>query len=138
MDGPDQILPASTFVATDPSAKVKLRTGQESPDDFTPISVPSLLRKSAKKGGDHLALSVKREGKRINWTYKEYLNEVENAAKGLIKMGLQHRHGVGIIGFNSPEWFMADLAAVFAGGMAAGIYPTSSPDACKYIMQNCR
>ena len=32
---------------------------------------------------------------------------------------------------------MADLAAVFAGGMAAGIYPTSSPDACRFIMQDC-
>ena len=42
-----------------------------------------------------------------------------------------------IIGFNSPEWFMADLATVFAGGMAAGIYPTSSPDACRFIMENC-
>ena len=32
---------------------------------------------------------------------------------------------------------MADLAAVFAGGMAAGIYPTSSPDACRFIMEDC-
>ena len=138
MDGPDQILPSERFVATDPGAKVKLRTGQESPDDFTPVSVPSLLRRSAKKGGDHLALSVKRDSKTYSWTYKEYLDEVENAAKGFIKLGLRPRHGVGIIGFNAPEWFMSDLAAVFAGGMAAGIYPTSSPEACKYIMENCR
>ncbi len=51
---------------------------------------------------------------------------------------LFRRHGVGIIGFNSPEWFISDLAAVHAGGMAAGIYPTNSPEACKYIMENCQ
>jgi long-chain-fatty-acid--CoA ligase ACSBG len=45
---------------------------------------------------------------------------------------------VAIIGFNSPEWFISDVASIFAGGMAAGIYPTNSPDACKHIMLNCR
>lgn len=42
-----------------------------------------------------------------------------------------------IIGFNSPEWYLADLGAVFANGLAVGIYPTNSPDACKYILKDC-
>ena len=59
---------------------------------------------------------------------------MESAAKGFIKLGLQPRHGVGILGFNAPEWFMADLATVFAGGMAAGIYPTrSTEDAIRLV-----
>lgn len=28
---------------------------------------------------------------------------------------------VSILGFNSPEWFIADLGAILAGGLAAGI-----------------
>ena len=32
---------------------------------------------------------------------------------------------------------MADLAAVFAGGIAVGIYPASRPDSWKFIMENC-
>jgi hypothetical protein len=35
---------------------------------------------------------------------------------------------VGIWGFNSPEWFLADMATVFCGAKAAGIYPTDTPD----------
>ncbi len=27
---------------------------------------------------------------------------------------------------------------MFAGGIAAGIYSTNSPDSCRYIMDNCR
>lgn len=46
-------------------------------------------------------------------------------AKAFIKLGLEPRKSVGIIGFNSPEWFIADLAAVFANGVATGIYPTN-------------
>jgi len=32
-----------------------------------------------------------------------------------LKLGLAEHHGVGIIGFNSPEWMIADLGAIFAG-----------------------
>ncbi len=60
------------------------------------------------------------------------LVEVYYLSECILTIVVTHnRHGVGIIGFNSPEWFMADLAAVHAGGMAAGIYPTNSPEACK-------
>lgn len=49
------------------------------------------------------------------WTYKEYLADVETAAKAFIKVGLEPAHGVGILGFNSPHWFISDLGAIFAG-----------------------
>ena len=96
--------------------------------------------------------------------------------KAFIHLGLRPGHGVGIIGFNSPEWFFAglfisrssdvsshvsgasslkklralgsnclvtwlwvkyittnvlDIGCVFAGGLASGIYPTNSAEACK-------
>ena len=31
------------------------------------------------------------------------------------QIGLEQYHAVGIVGFNSPEWFIADLGAIFAG-----------------------
>ena len=33
-----------------------------------------------------------------------------------------------ILGFNAPEWVISDVAAIFAGGFAAGIYPTNGPE----------
>jgi len=32
-----------------------------------------------------------------------------------VQLGLERHRGVGIIGFNSPEWFISDLGAIFAG-----------------------
>lgn len=32
-----------------------------------------------------------------------------------LQLGLKMYHGVGILGFNSAEWFISDLAAIFAG-----------------------
>ena len=37
----------------------------------------------------------------------QYLEEVRTVGKAFIQLGLRPGHGVGIIGFNSPEWFFA-------------------------------
>ena len=39
---------------------------------------------------------------------------------------------INIIGFNAPEWHFANFGAILAGGIAAGVYATNGPDACKY------
>lgn len=33
----------------------------------------------------------------------------------IFKLGLERFHSVGILGFNSPEWFISAVGAVFAG-----------------------
>ena len=37
---------------------------------------------------------------------------------------------------NCPEWFAAQYASIFAGGIPCGIYPTSSPEIASYICEN--
>ncbi|NWR88239.1 ACBG2 ligase, partial [Furnarius figulus] len=54
-----------------------------------------------------------------------------------LQLGLERFHGVGILGFNSAEWFIADIGAILAGGFAVGIYTTNSPQACRYVAENC-
>jgi len=138
--GPDQILDAESYISTLADGCVKLRSTVDSKteDDIVPISVPSLLEKAAKEAPEILALSVKRDEKWIKWTYKEYLQDVRTVAKAFIALGLEPRKSVGIIGFNSPEWFFADLAAIFANSMATGIYSTNSPEMCKYMANHSR
>lgn len=40
--------------------------------------------------------------------------------------------------FNSPEWFYTELATIFAGGLAAGIYTTNSAEAVAHILDKSR
>ncbi|NXK98360.1 ACBG2 ligase, partial [Formicarius rufipectus] len=54
-----------------------------------------------------------------------------------LQLGLERFHGVGILGFNSAEWFIADIGAILAGGLAVGIYTTNSAQACHYVAENC-
>ena len=137
--GPDQIQTSEGYLSTSRFQSVNLRVLKDTtPDNYKPVSVPSLLKQATAKEESHPALAVKRDGKWVQWTYGQYLQEVRDVAKAFIKLGLEPRNSVGIIGFNSPEWYIADIAAVFANGIATGIYPTNSKEACKYIVQDCK
>lgn len=46
---------------------------------------------------------------------RKYQQKIYTCAKAFLKLGLQRHHSVCIIGFNSPEWFISDLAAIHAG-----------------------
>lgn len=138
-DGPDQILPSRAMRVWDAKGAVKIRPmGTGRMENTQPISVPSFLKKCADRAPNRLALRVKRNGEWQRWTYKEYLNDVRTAAKGFIALGLEPYHAVCILGFNSPEWFISDLGAIFAGGFAAGIYTTNAPDACAYCAEDSK
>ncbi|HEY1955424.1 MAG TPA: AMP-binding protein [Polyangiaceae bacterium] len=89
------------------------------------------------RAGDTVALRRKSGGKIEETTWKEYGENVRAVAKALIKAGVQPREGVAIVGFNSPEWLYADLGAIFAGAIPAGIYTTSSGEQAAYIVDHC-
>ena len=59
-------------------------------------------------------------------------------AKAFIDLGLEQFGSVCILGFNSPEWILSDVAAIFAGGFATGIYPTNGTEAVRYILDHSK
>ncbi|KAG7514293.1 long-chain-fatty-acid-CoA ligase ACSBG2 isoform X2 [Solea senegalensis] len=103
----------------------------------TPLTVHHMFTSSVQRFGDYKALGWKEGEQRKSLNYREYYQNCRTVAKGFLKLGLERFHGVGILGFNSPEWFMADIGAIFAGGFAVGIYTTNSPEACQYVAENC-
>lgn len=66
------------------------------------------------------------------WTWNEYRKNADDFAKALISIDFKRFDTINIIGFNSPEWHFSNFGAILAGGIAAGIYATNGPDACKY------
>ncbi|XP_065943724.1 long-chain-fatty-acid--CoA ligase ACSBG2 isoform X3 [Magallana gigas] len=109
---------------------------QKGPGSEKPLTVPSMFYQTVQRVPNHPAIAVKRGGVWIQWTYQQYFSDTQKAAKALIKLGLEPLHGVGILGFNSPEWFIANNGAIFAGGFTVGIYSTNNADACKYVALN--
>ncbi|WP_319523412.1 AMP-binding protein [uncultured Desulfosarcina sp.] len=86
--------------------------------------------------GDQPALKHKRDGRWETITWKDYQAHVLNTAKAFMALGLEAGKAVNILANNCPQWFISDLAAIFAGAVPGGIYTTSSPEQCLYIAQH--
>jgi long-subunit acyl-CoA synthetase (AMP-forming) len=101
-----------------------------------PETVSEVLERTARTHADRPALKAKRDGQWQSTSWKEYRDQARLVARGLLKLGLQPRDGVVIMGYNRPEWFLADVGAILAGGLPAGIYITSTPEQCQYIAEH--
>uniref|UniRef100_A0A7N8XSL0 Long-chain-fatty-acid--CoA ligase ACSBG2 n=1 Tax=Mastacembelus armatus TaxID=205130 RepID=A0A7N8XSL0_9TELE len=118
--------------------EVKLRIGESGVAAETPLTVNQMFTSAVERFGNFTALSWKEGDQQRSLNYKDYYKACCTAAKSFLKLGLQRFHGVGILGFNSAEWFIADIGAILAGGFAVGIYTTNSPEACQYVAENCK
>eukprot|EP00092_Neocalanus_flemingeri_P011916 GFUD01012848.1.p1 GENE.GFUD01012848.1~~GFUD01012848.1.p1 ORF type:complete len:668 (-),score=205.23 GFUD01012848.1:491-2494(-) len=140
VNGPDQIIPCNNLITWNPSGAVKIRVDRSGMGSEVPISVPSLMKKTAAECAELPALKTRdpHTGQEKVWSWSAYYQDTRTVAKAFIDLGLKRYESVCILGFNSPEWVISNLGAIFAGGFATGIYPTNGTDACKYILDHCK
>lgn len=137
--GPEQIRPTDKVWTTDPAEAIKIKMGKNGLTTRQPISIPGILTKTARDFPEHPALYFKDvKGDWQYLTYTEYKEKVYHMAKVFIKLGLEQRHTVSVLAFNSKEWFISDLAAIHAGGIIAGVYTTNSPESTFHILESSR
>eukprot|EP00095_Tigriopus_kingsejongensis_P011614 maker-scaffold638_size121162-snap-gene-0.27 protein:Tk11614 transcript:maker-scaffold638_size121162-snap-gene-0.27-mRNA-1 annotation:"long-chain-fatty-acid-- ligase acsbg2 isoform x1" len=134
--GPDQILPSDHLTTAERHGSVKIRYTKDGFGSRKAISVPTYVRKCAEEAGNRPALKFKKDGTWRTWSYTEYHAYIRCAARAMIKLGLEPCQAVSIFGFNSPEWFLSSLGAIFAGGFSCGLYPTNSVEMNEFIMND--
>ena len=101
-----------------------------------PGTVVATLEDAARNHAQRPALRHLEGGAWQTITWEDYRGRVEGAARGLMALGVEPGSGVIILGANRPEWFVADLAAIAAGGLPAGIYTTSTAEQVRYIAEH--
>lgn len=79
---------------------------------------------------------VRRGGRWTGISWDHFERAVDDLGGALIAMGLQKGTSVCILMGNVPEWPMSDLGVIMAGGISVGLYPTSSPEQCQYIINH--
>ncbi|XP_044139313.1 long-chain-fatty-acid--CoA ligase ACSBG1 isoform X1 [Bufo gargarizans] len=136
LEVPSTYLKEEKLWTTFSDGSVRLRIDSSCPQ--TPVTVHEMFLECMGKYGSLKALSSKMDGKWEHITFKEYYHLCRQSAKAFLKLGLQRFYSVGILGFNSPEWFLSAVGTVFAGGITTGIYTTNSPEACYYVANDCR
>jgi long-chain acyl-CoA synthetase len=67
---------------------------------------------------------------------REFREEVELAAHGLIALGVRPGDRVALLSENRPGWALADLAALSAGAWSVPIYTSLTSDEVQYILED--
>ncbi|XP_050995645.1 long-chain-fatty-acid--CoA ligase ACSBG2-like [Acomys russatus] len=116
--------------------EVLLRLSKHGPGHETPMTIPELLQESVERFSAYPILASKNGKKWDILTFSQLYEACRKAARSLIKLGLQRFHSVGILGINSPEWIIAALGSILAGGFYVGIYVTNSAEACQYVINH--
>jgi long-chain acyl-CoA synthetase len=84
------------------------------------------------------ALAGKENGKWVRYSTEDFVDYAANLSFGLLAMGIQKGDRIGIISNNRPEWNMADMGILQAGGVDVPIYPTISDADLKFIIQDAQ
>lgn len=106
------------FRVTDKRSRVKINmNSKDELGTIEPVTIPEMFRKIAEKYPEQPALKQKhpvtKDWEVIN--YRSYKERVDKMAKVFIKLGFERYGTVGILAFNSIEWFVSELAAIHAG-----------------------
>jgi long-chain acyl-CoA synthetase len=68
--------------------------------------------------------------------WERFDEEAHEFGCALLSAGFARGASVCILMGNVPEWPIADLGAISAGGISVGLYPTSSAEQCLYIINH--
>ena len=103
------------------------------------VSPPRRFLYTAARRGNGPAYYVREDGRGwIPASWNAYRDEVRQAARALVALGVKPGDVVGVLGYNKPEWVIMDLAAMTAGAAVAGIYFTSSAQDAAYIINHAQ
>ncbi|QKF94735.1 long-chain fatty acid CoA synthetase [Fadolivirus algeromassiliense] len=122
------------FTTTNIKDFVNIRRKDDDP--IEPKTIVETLFDTMIAYGERPAMVYENDSKWNTITWTQYYNQAKRLASGLIELGLQKGEGVAILGFNSPEWFLSNMAAIMAGGVSVGIYTTNSSETCGFIISD--
>ncbi|MBI2891452.1 MAG: long-chain fatty acid--CoA ligase [Nitrospirae bacterium] len=101
-----------------------------------PRTIPELFFRRVQDSPNGLAYRYSRDGRVTEVTWREYGELVRRFANGLLSLGFEKGDRCAILGETQPEWTIADLAAMAAGGTGVGIYQTNTAKQTEYILQH--
>ena len=102
------------------------------------VSPPQRFLDTAARRGSAPAYYVRDEAGWIPTSWNSYRDEVRQAARALVGLGVKPGDSVAVLGYNRPEWIIMDLAAMTVGASVAGIYFTSSAQDAAYIINHAQ
>jgi long-chain acyl-CoA synthetase len=86
------------------------------------------LWRSVERHPDRPAVAHRVGDRFVEWSTRQFVDEVRGVAKGLMALGLEKDQKVAIYASTRVEWTVIDFAIWAAGGVSVPIYETSSAE----------
>lgn len=125
---------------TDQLASVRVGSPKNGTPDLAtrePVTVLDVFKDVVARSPNGRALSIKKGGEWVTHTWQEYYEISQQFARALIHVGVEPHEAVNVLGPNCPEWLFTNMGAIMAGAVIAGVYVTSTAEACQYISAHC-
>jgi len=90
----------------------------------------------AERYADQPFLWARRDGSFRPLTWRQVATQVSDLARGLQALGVQNGERVVLVSENRPEWLIADLAIMAAGGITVPAYTTNTVDDHRHIVEH--
>ena len=71
----------------------------------------------------------------IRWTYRDYRDQANQVARGLMALGLNKGDHIAIWAMNLPEWLFIEMAAAKAGLVLVTVNPVLQASEVEYILK---
>ena len=101
-----------------------------------PRTLPELFLQAVERHDRPDLMRYKAGGDWAKIPAREFREEVELAAHGLISLGIQAGDRVALLSENRPGWALADLATLSAGAWVVPIYTSLPADEVQYILED--
>ena len=82
------------------------------------------------------ALCFKEAGQWKSISWQVYGERVDSFARALMALGVKGGDKISLIGANTPEWFIADMAIMTMGAVTVPIYATNSGEQICYTLRH--
>ena len=119
-------------------AETQLSSMQKAREGLAKVnSVADLFRSRLATDAQRSAARFKQNGAWKDVTWESLGAQAEEAAWGLIALGVKKGEMVALIGATRIEWTVCDLAVAFVGAVAVPIYHSNTAEEIQFILENC-
>jgi long-chain acyl-CoA synthetase len=94
------------------------------------------LKQVAKYGSSRAALRYKSDGTWKEHSWRDFFNNVEKIAGGLMKLGISPQDKICLLSANCPEWLFISLAVQSLGAFLVPIYTNNTAEQTKYVVEH--
>ena len=97
-------------------------------------NLAQMAERAVARNGEAPFLWAKSDGRYVPWSWARVGREAQLLARTLVAMGIEPGDRVAIVAENRPEWCIADLAVMAAGGITVPSYTTYTTDDYSYVL----